>query len=460
MALWGDWPVPPLDRLLRAVKDQTPLPTPDDAPDEYRAYCEVVALAAAAAPEALEEKAAANPNVVFAHLHNDPRYYRGKVVRVEGILTQVSERDVPDVLRARGVAHLYDGWIFGKTPGINPYFVTFTELPRTIKVGRGDADRYKVAFDGYFFKKLVYQAQKDKGKAGRYSPMLIGRTVVLRDKPPKRSQVAAANVEEEDQFKDLAPDLRKLKGLAEDLRDVLDRRAIPRDVARNPGEFTAWCETVLVASKTSREAFSASARKNAAISYDQLMNEPGKHRGFVISVKGHLKRLRATETPAYLQARGVSRVYEGWIRGAGRHNGLYCVIFTRLPAGVVVEEEIDYPVTFDGYFFKQYGYEASRERRLVPYLIGRTIVLKDSASRALAGSYSTFLIVGIYVLLGGTVLVVVGLGWWLRRADRGTRLRLREASMEPGFDGGESGTDSPDTLAVPLPEADVLRNGH
>jgi hypothetical protein len=440
---------PSLDNLLFGVRDQRPLPSPSGSPEEYWAYCETIALAAATEPKAFAASAQANVNVTFAHLHDDPDGYRGKVIPIDGVLKRVLEIEVPPSLRDRGVRHLYEGWTYGKTLGSNPFYVTFTELPRNIKAGRDVT--YEVVFNGYFFKKLVYQAQKDKGKEGRYTPMLIGRTVALGGSGHRRPARLAKGEGQEPEFNELAPRLEDHIDRAS-LDDVEDKKPIPAEAARNPGEFTAWCETVLLASRTSGKAFAASAEANQAVTYKQLMKEPAKLRGAVVHISGRLKRLRVANPPGYLQDRGINRLYEGWILGKGWGSRPCCVIFIDLPRGIRVDEDLNYPVEVDGYFFKEYRYLAAKDRYDAPYLVGRTIALRKSDDQAWASSFRSYFVIGVTVLLGGTLLLLVGLTWWFRRSDRRIRARLLEALREPSFgsgDGGEALAEAPQSADNP-----------
>jgi hypothetical protein len=76
------------------------------------------------------------------------------------------------------VPTVYEGWIFEDAYFSNPYCVIVTELPAGVTVG--EHVEHRVAFDGYFFKKYMYQA----GDGKRLAPLLIGRTLALREPPP------------------------------------------------------------------------------------------------------------------------------------------------------------------------------------------------------------------------------------------------------------------------------------
>jgi hypothetical protein len=195
MAMWEGL-APGIDPdLLAPVEDEKPLPTlrrkgPDDKDivgnqDEFYAYCRVVAQAARTSEQAFANSARENKWITFGHLIREPREYRGKVVHVEGRLKRLRREPAPEPVKKEGIPFLYEGWVFGETVGSNPLCVLFTELPPGLKEGEDLND--KVAFNGYFFKKYLYQAADQKW---RYAPLLIGRTVSVVKEPAAPSPTA------------------------------------------------------------------------------------------------------------------------------------------------------------------------------------------------------------------------------------------------------------------------------
>jgi hypothetical protein len=153
-------------------------------------------------------------------------------------------------------------------------------------------------------------------------------------------------------------------------------------------------------------------------------------------VQGRLQRLRRLDVPQFMKARGIKVLYEGWI-GQG-HRRASCVVFTELPTGFQVGEEVDYPVVFKGYFFKKWRHHTQEGDRFSPLLVGRTIERPGKqASSGLAGSMSTGFVVGITGLIGGTIFLVVGLGWWFRRGDRRLQRKLAELHGQPFLEPGQ-----------------------
>jgi hypothetical protein len=231
-------------------------------------------------------------------------------------------------------------------------------------------------------------------------------------------------------------------------------------------EFWGYCETVLVAAKTSPEAFANSARANPHLAFAHLHRDPARYRGKVLHIEGWLGRLLRFDAPEYLRFRGVRYLYEAWVFSGNRNTNPYCVHFLELPPGIQTGENIAYPIAFDGYFFKKLRYSAAKEDRYTSLFIARTINRKRMASES--ASFSNIFVIAFCIVIGGTVLVVVGLTWWFSRGDRRLRSRLTEALPQPAFENAVPELPDPapggrgPTAHDKGPEADrgFRRNGH
>src|SRR5262249_49091389 len=122
-------------------------------------------------------KQAVKPEVTFTHLIEDPSRYRGSVVGIKGRLKQVKMWAPPASLRNDGIKNFYEGVILAENGGW--YWVGFTELPSTIKVG--DGLDYPVECYGYFFKRTFLENTKH---ARIKAPLVVARTMALQQAPP------------------------------------------------------------------------------------------------------------------------------------------------------------------------------------------------------------------------------------------------------------------------------------
>jgi hypothetical protein len=415
MALWGDWPhkapddaepafAQALDAdLLRGIKDLR-IPTPR----ENRAVDEIIFLASQTSPRAFAASAGENKDVTVIQLQQQPRKFRGEVVRVEGKLTRLRRLEASPRLRELGLKRLYEGVIESYERGSVPALVLVIALPAGIKPGKRP-DR-GVIFDGYFVKKALR-----RGNDPRLGPLLIGRTLRL-----------AKGRFPQEEPKDKALPLARL------LTGVQDGKPAP-SADRNLEEFLGYCDTLLLAAQTPAAAFEKSGRETRSVTYTHLLKDPAGHRGEVVHLEGRLALLRRWRVPAFLRRKGLEDAYEGWVFGPGSNP--YCVVFTDLGPGLKVGEQLDVPVKFDGYFFKTFRYPANKKQRLAPLLVGRALRPAFPAHRAkLGGAFSVGFVVVLTALVGGTIVLVVGLGWWFRRGDRKLRARLARTHPEPVFD--------------------------
>jgi hypothetical protein len=189
----GDQPMPvkrvrsaQLDReLLVGIEDSKPIPKPNENPDEYKSYlyvisyCQDVPLG--------DMKAAVKPEITFTHLIEDPSRYRGAVVGIKGKLKQVKMWAPPASLRNDGIKNFYEGVILADNGGW--YWVGFTELPSSIKVG--DNLDYPVECYGYFFKRTYLQNSK---QVRIKAPLVVARTITLEEPPGAASLEGGAGV--------------------------------------------------------------------------------------------------------------------------------------------------------------------------------------------------------------------------------------------------------------------------
>lgn len=119
-----------------------------------------------------------NPNVSFARMHQQTGKLRGKVIAVKGHLRRLREFDASPSLQAKGVKHVYEGWIALPTEGAHPICVVFPILPEKLKPAE-NMNRW-VEFYGYLINRYKYRS----GRGDLETPFLIGPTVIPAPQPP------------------------------------------------------------------------------------------------------------------------------------------------------------------------------------------------------------------------------------------------------------------------------------
>jgi hypothetical protein len=198
-------------------------------------------------------------------------------------------------------------------------------------------------------------------------------------------------------------------------------------------EWEAYCDAVVKAAHTSTRIFAGNDRRD--VTYAHLFNEPRKYRGQVVHFEGQLHRVRRFDPPLIVAQAGVKNLYEGWMFSKLYGVNPVCMIFTELPPGVSVAEQMQVEVSFDGYFFKKYRYKAADSKpgtaREVPLVIGHgPVVEQQAAATAPAASvWSGSLLIILLVLVLGTFGLAVGLHWWFRRGDSQVRRRVADARL-------------------------------
>jgi hypothetical protein len=220
--------------------------------------------------------------------------------------------------------------------------------------------------------------------------------------------------------------------------DKIDLSKLPpakaRQFDRDLSEIEVYCEALEKAYRFKAPSFASAVRSNLNLTPAHLMQEPRKYRGEVVHVEGHVRRVRRFDPPMMAEQAGVRDLYEGWLFDKAYGANPICLVFTELPEGLSVAEKMDQPVTFDGYFFKRYRYQAAdgkAEGREAPLLIGNAPLLMAApvaAAPPADSGWSTSLLVGFMVLVLGSAGLVLWLIWWFRKGDRQVRSRIARAT--------------------------------
>lgn len=148
---------------LRDIRDRTSRDAADRAAIMHY-------LALAAQQPAGELTNSSRRDVLFANLFNEPEKYRGKPVRIHGLLRRAVHWPLDAAKEVVGLDGYYELWIFPEDQRVNPCLILCAELPAGIAPSATLA--VQVEIEAYFIKLFVYQA--DDG-ARRLAPMLVGR---------------------------------------------------------------------------------------------------------------------------------------------------------------------------------------------------------------------------------------------------------------------------------------------
>ncbi len=180
------------------------------------------------------------------------------------------------------------------------------------------------------------------------------------------------------------------------------------------------------------------------LTFVHLFEEPAKYRGQLVTINGRLRRLLRFDPTPLGAKEGLRDLYEGWIYADGTSTNPFGIITSEIGPGLKPGQKLDREVTFTGYFFKRYRYQAKDGWHDSPLLIGRTIEAANPAGDLPPPSLlgSVYMPV-IFAILGMTLLLALGLAWFLRRGDQQVRARLQELRREQGSKQQTPDADNP-----------------
>jgi hypothetical protein len=244
------------------------------------------------------------------------------------------------------------------------------------------------------------------------------------------------------------------------VKDSSGLPVLPADLKKAPDrdidEIDAYMDAVEKAYRMPAHTFANSARPD--LTYGHLSSEPRKYRGQVAHFEGTLKRVRRYDPPMMLAQAGVRDIFEGWIFDVKQYGvNPVCVVFTELPQGITVGEDMKVEAAFDGYFFKKYRYVAGDSKpgqaREVPLLIGHAPVLLHPAVAADGSpppsAWMSSLLTGLLAFIACTIGLALFMHWWFRRADHKVQRRLegaRQRDFVPPESAGPEPTAGEDFL--------------
>lgn len=158
--------------------------------------------------------------------------------------------------------------------------------------------------------------------------------------------------------------------------------------------------------------------------YINVMTEPDRFRGELITIEGDLWRLY--EFDASKNDYGVEKMYEGWVFTGDSGNHPYRIVCTSIPNDFELGENLRKPVRVTGYFFKREGYRSNGGVHVAPTLIAKKISINPMPNGIPQTAGILPYMIGAIMAVGMALLVtIVGFAIGDSRSSRQGMERMR-----------------------------------
>ncbi len=127
-----------------------------------------------------ERSKVAQDDIAFTVLMLQSEDYRGRLITVRGDLRRLTEFPAP---KESDFDTLYEGWLFTRDSGTNPYRIVFTQRPNDVPLSESLDPPVQVEVTGYFFKRYGYASQGGQHVA----PLLLSKLPLVIPTPSRVS---------------------------------------------------------------------------------------------------------------------------------------------------------------------------------------------------------------------------------------------------------------------------------
>lgn len=216
-----------------------------------------------------------------------------------------------------------------------------------------------------------------------------------------------------------------------------NRLTIPKELLRTITDQSAGIRS---SERDAYFAFLAKARDlppreleqagNPDTGYAELMNDPERHRGGLVTLSGEMRRF--LPLPAGENELGFETLYDGWMYtdDAGKKSP-YRVILSEKPSGFPEGEQVRERVRFTGFFFKRYSYDTAHGLHAAPLLIGKRVRWNpETRAKGDSRSGASYIVLGLGCLASAFAAAL----WWISARDRQVQIiqtrRVRAPTAE------------------------------
>jgi hypothetical protein len=210
--------------------------------------------------------------------------------------------------------------------------------------------------------------------------------------------------------------------------DALEFRGIQDRKPMSSRETPAYQLLVERVRKATPQTLENVARHDVVFS--QLLEDPERYRGLPIHIVGTVRRVLAQEVKdSKVFPKG--RFYEGFVFTSDSQSYPYDIVFEEPPSDLLIGDNINQRITFNGYFFKLMAYRAADKLRFMPVLVGRFPKVSPAEAAAKVPVFEEFFKNfrrqgTTWVLIGLSIYFAIRIGFTLRKAMR-SRSTLAES---------------------------------
>lgn len=423
------------------LTDFTPLGGPD-TPDGT-ALAELLLHGRTFGLETLTEKAIAFPAVEqLKPSGTDPTAIanpelRYRLVRVAGRLAHVARVALPPALEKGGVANIYEAKVFvADRP--DPVYLAVAELPATVAVGPQPPTLPPVSAAGYLLKVARrHDADVLPGESPQYAPVVVAPTFAL---------VTAQSRYEFDGNRAVYKGILDFTSLKDGDRaaEVTAYNDLVRHARQfDPKELVAAATEIPLTEYVRRTFTRVPSKIPGAPPEQRLVMERGDLRFKLLKVNGLLKRVVPIPVSDELRAAGITTLYEMWVVQQDTSEPTVCAVATELPPGIVPSPDLNpsRPVVVAGFFLKVIRYpsgiigkDGKPQAAYAPLFFCRTVVETAPPAFDGGGNWRTVFLPAILTGLGLLTVLFLGLTWWFKASDRGSKRVIEGRRVNPFAD--------------------------
>lgn len=214
---------------------------------------------------------------------------------------------------------------------------------------------------------------------------------------------------------------------------------------------TPYYHLIALAAAAPSDLLEKHARRD--VTFKQLWDDPEKYRGELVYLKGYVRGLQSWKPTdeEYFNPAKLDTLYDGYLITQDSRPNAFILVVPRIADGMPIGTNISENISFAGYFFKLWNYQAADGTiRSAPLLIGQIVTWTPAPRYEGTAQLSTYL-AGAFILL---VMSVGGAIWLINRRNL-RQANVAAASAEESESAAREGLAELEKLDIPDPIASL-----